>query len=567
MRIEGLIKRTQKSFLTSVLILNGLLLFAYRVPNNSYFSGHDFLDHMFVLYKIRGENPHFFDYSASLNGVLGSIPLSALGISDFSLDANMYVLFDAPIAAALNEFTSRNIAFLGMYFFLLKFIPLAKSKYVVLAPSMLFAMLPYYPNFQFTIAFVPIILYVVLTSFSEPLRPFKILLIVLASLFGNFTYGGFAIVGFVLILFLTQIVRRDNRVAFRLLAILLVLASGYLLGISRILFLKFTTEFNSHRLSWQPIGEGWFDPTFLKSLVREFFYISLKGNYHFPSGQAVFTKLFIPGLPLVLLVLYIGMQFVFFIHKRDRPRSELKEFRLANYLLGAILIINLFYSSEASGFTRFESLMQEPFQFKRVAILLPFLWCALAALILNSIAHFFPQIAILSFLFVLGQITVSNIGVQQQILHHTGIQSSQLTIKEYFDSEEYSGLARKLNRQPSEIRVLSFDLDPMVASLNGYVALDGYVYNYPLEYKDTFRKIIAGELFADRSLREYYDNWGSRVYLFHRNLPVNEIKIDWCAAQDIGAEYVLSKKDLSSASNLKPTAEYKSLILYKFAGC
>ena len=160
-----------------------------------------------------------------------------------------------------------------------------------------------------------------------------------------------------------------------------------------------------------------------------------------------------------------------------------------------------------------------------------------------------------------------NIGVQQQILHHTGIQSSQLTIKEYFDSEEYSGLARKLNRQPSEIRVLSFDLDPMVASLNGYVALDGYVYNYPLEYKDTFRKIIAGELFSDRSLREYYDNWGSRVYLFHRNLPVNEIKIDWCAAQDIGAEYILSKKDLSSVSNLKPTAEYKSLILYKFTGC
>jgi hypothetical protein len=567
MRIEGLMKRTQKSLLFSVLIVNGLLLFAYRVPKNSYFSGHDFLDHMFVLYKIRGENPHFFDYSASLNGVLGSIPLSALSISDFSLDANMYVLFDAPIAAVLNEFISRNIAFLGMYFFLRKLLPLAKSKYVVLAPSMLFAMLPYYPNFQFTIAFVPIISYVVLTSFSEPLRPFKISLIVLASLFGNFTYGGFAVVGFVFILFLAQIVRRDNRVTFRLLAILLVLASGYLLGISRILFLKFTTEFNSHRLSWQPIGADWFDPTFLKSLAREFFYISLKGNYHFPSGQAVFTKLFIPGLPLVLLVLYIGMQIVFFVQKKDRPRSELKEFRLANSFLGAILIINLFYSSEASGFTRFESLMQEPFQFKRVAILLPFLWCALAALILNSIAYFFPQITILSFLFVVCQISVSNIGVQQQILHYAGIQGSQLTIKEYFDSEEYSGLARKLNRQPSEIRVLSFDLDPMIASFNGYVALDGYVYNYPLEYKDSFRRIIAGELVADRSLREYYDNWGSRVYLSHRNLPVNKIKIDWCAAQDIGAEYILSKKDLSSVANLKPTAEYKSLILYKFAGC
>jgi len=559
--------RTKKSFITSLLVLNGFLLFAYRIPDGSYFPGHDFLDHLYVLYKLRGENPHFFDYSANLFGVLGSIPLSALGISDFSLDANLYVLFDAPIAAVINEFISRNLAFLGMYFFLQKLIPVIKSNYVLIAPSLLYAMLPYYPNFELTIAFLPVVAYVVLTSLSERLNPLKILLLLLASLVGNFTYGGFAVLAVVFVFIFVQLFKREFRSSIRLLTIFLVLTSGYLVGISRLLFLKFGTEFHSHRLSWRPSPDRWFDFSCLPRLVSEFVGISSRGYYHFPSGQSIFTNLFIPGMPLVILLVYLGMQAKILSRKNSAPANDQGERRLIITLLCSILVVNLFYASEASGFTHFENLMQEPFQFKRVAVLLPFLWCVVAGLSLHSLTKYFRQIALFCLIFVLAQITVSNFGVQKQILNYVGISGSHLTINEYFDSEAYSGLARKLGRQPSDIRVLSFDLDPMVASLNGYDALDGYVYNYPLEYKGDFRRIIAGELASDSSLRDYYDDWGSRVYLFHRDLPVSQVKLDWCAAQKMGVDFILAKVDLGTVSNLSLVKDYRNLALYKISGC
>ena len=167
----------------------------------------------------------------------------------------------------------------------------------------------------------------------------------------------------------------------------------------------------------------------------------------------------------------------------------------------------------------------------------------------------------------IAQISISNIGVREKILSHMGSPTGSLTINEYFDPETYSGLARKLGIESSKIRVMSFDLDPMIASYNGYHALDGYVYNYPLEFKKAFRRIIAAELKADESLRKYYDDWGSRVYLFHRNLPIHEIQIDWCEAKKVGADYILAKKDLPTIVNLDQVEQYGYLRLYKISGC
>jgi hypothetical protein len=544
-----------------------MLLFAYRVPQNSYFPAHDYLDHLFVLYSLRGDNPFYFDYSATLFGVLGQIPLSSLGISDLSLDANLFVIFDAPVAAVLNEFISRNIAFCGMYLFLHTLLPEGTSKYVFLAPSLLFSLLPFYPNFALTIAFMPIIAYVLLAALSSPLRPFQIFMVILASLFGNFTYGGFAVVGFVLLLILVHLLKKKFRISCRLTVVTLILVFGYCVGISRILVAKFAKEFQSHRISWEPITENWFDPTFIPDFFSEFLNISLKGNYHFPSGQSVFSNLFIPGIPALLLVYYISVRLSHSIQKKGLDLPERRDFLFIRYLLVAILALNLFYSCEASGLTHFESLISEPFQFKRVAVLLPFLWCVLTAFLLSILIRNIPVLATLTFILIVMQVSVSNFGVQKQILHYAGLEGSRETINEYFDTDAYLGLARSINLDPSKIRVVSYDLDPMVASFNGFQSFDGYVYNYPLDYKIAFRKVISGELSVDQNLREYYDNWGSRVYIFHRNLPPSEIQIDWCAALHLGAEFVLSRKDLSSVVNLKLFGSNKGLRIYKISNC
>jgi len=554
-------------FLITFLILNSLLIFAYRSPKNSFFPVHDYLDHMFVLYKLRGDNPHFFDYSAPLFGVLGKTPLSVLGISDFSLDANLFVFFDAYLAAVVNEFTARNIAFIGMCIFLNKLVPGIKRGYAITAPSLLFALLPYYPNFEFTIALFPIVTFVVLLALSKSLKLVHYMIIFFISLFSNFTYGGFAIVGVLFATLLLQLLRRKFWSAVQLFAVTLILICGYLVGISRILTLKFRTDFESHRLSWKPPTEGWFHLSTIPNLVQEFSQITLRGMYHFPSGQSVLTSHFIPGLPLILLVIYVVLHIRLRFSEGEVSRVHNLENLLILCSVALITVVGLFYASEASGFTQFEYLMSEPFQFKRVAVLLPFLWCSIAALILNSLNRDFPSLALISFLLVIMQILASNVGVQQKILHSVGLQKDNPTIEEYFDSKSYAGLAKELGLKPSEIRILSFDLDPMIASFNGYDSLDGYIYNYPLRYKGAFRKIISGELEEDKSFRDYYDGWGSRVYLFHRDLPVQDIRISWCEAKNLGADYILSKKDLSLISDLKFSVKYKYLSLYEISGC
>ena len=84
----------------------------------------------------------------------------------------------------------------------------------------------------------------------------------------------------------------------------------------------------------------------------------------------------------------------------------------------------------------------------------------------------------------------------------------------------------------------------MIAIVNDMKTIDGYHTLYPLKYKSKFREVIKEELKKDEEFRVYYDDWGSRVYAFFKD-PQN-IEIDFYAAKELGAEYVISKYPLNS---------------------
>ena len=84
----------------------------------------------------------------------------------------------------------------------------------------------------------------------------------------------------------------------------------------------------------------------------------------------------------------------------------------------------------------------------------------------------------------------------------------------------------------------------MVAVMNDIATIDGYHNIYPLHYKYKFRKVIEKELESNIEVRKYFDGWGSRLYTFSNN--ASKILIDFNEAKKLGAEYVISKHDLSS---------------------
>ena len=134
------------------------------------------------------------------------------------------------------------------------------------------------------------------------------------------------------------------------------------------------------------------------------------------------------------------------------------------------------------------------------------------------------------------------------------------TFKGYYMKESYSEIKREVGKN----KTLSiWPVDPMVAAMNGIFTIDGEHNLYPLSYKKKFYKIIKDELNLNPRFKDYYLNWGHRVYAFVSD-PEN-ILINFKEAKTLGASFVISKF-LIENKNLelvKIVTGVENLFLYK----
>lgn len=109
-----------------------------------------------------------------------------------------------------------------------------------------------------------------------------------------------------------------------------------------------------------------------------------------------------------------------------------------------------------------------------------------------------------------------------------------------------------------EYRVVSLGIDPAAALYHGFYCLDGYSNNYSLDYKMQFREVISPELEKSEYLRQYYDGWGNRCYLFSSECPgyytiekhqfyFQDYQLNAKALYDMGGRYLLSAAYISNA--------------------
>lgn len=112
-----------------------------------------------------------------------------------------------------------------------------------------------------------------------------------------------------------------------------------------------------------------------------------------------------------------------------------------------------------------------------------------------------------------------------------------------------------------EYRVVSLGIDPAAALYHGFYCLDGYSNNYSMEYKHSFRRVIAPALDKSDYLREYYDNWGNRCYLFGTESPgyytiekggfyFQHLEMDVEALRELGGDYLLSAAYIANSEEL-----------------
>jgi len=177
----------------------------------------------------------------------------------------------------------------------------------------------------------------------------------------------------------------------------------------------------------------------------------------------------------------------------------------------------------------------------------------------NTLGKKFEEIKIYSSFEIFSLIELLNKNINFKDINFINLKSNK-TFNNYYKFEDYKYIKKYLGNS----RVLSVGVDPMIAVMNDIKVIDGYYTIYPKSYKIKFRKIIEKELDINKTLLNYYDKWGNRVYSFFNNK--NNIKIDFKEAKKIGADYVISSFPIL-VNDLKLICEdcnnSQNLFLYK----
>lgn len=115
--------------------------------------------------------------------------------------------------------------------------------------------------------------------------------------------------------------------------------------------------------------------------------------------------------------------------------------------------------------------------------------------------------------------------------------------------------------EQEDYHVVSLGIDPAAALYHGFYCLDGYSNNYSLEYKHSFRRIIAPALERSEYLRDYYDGWGNRCYIFGTESPgyytiekngfyFQHLELDVDALRELGGDYLFSAAYIANSEEL-----------------
>jgi hypothetical protein len=137
--------------------------------------------------------------------------------------------------------------------------------------------------------------------------------------------------------------------------------------------------------------------------------------------------------------------------------------------------------------------------------------------------------------------------------------NSFVSYKEFYAKDLFTKI--KYDISYSDEMVVAFGYEPSVLMYNGFNCIDGYNNAYPLSYMQRFRNLIAPELEVNQSAREYYDEWGGRMYLYNSDLnygptrdkntsPVHlNINMD-VFKNDFNGKYILSRTEISNSGDL-----------------
>jgi len=471
-----------------------LIAVKYRNGSGSIVTQHDILDFSAGVLNRLTLGDLFSAPGAEIPYILGGLERGFVG-SEFHLGHVSFVVLPLIWAFAINEIGIRLLAFYGMRR-LLHAIGLEDEPVLAWVGATVFSLLPFYLIGFGSVAGVPLLLsaYVLVVSERRISRP-NLAIFGLAPLYSA-AYATLPI-AFVLLLVTITIVPvidlRSVRYAGSALGVLI----GMTFLVDWRLFWISATGPVSHRTAMiHPRVFGDSFANMFASLGEE--------NAHASAGRSLMMGVALVAGMVCLLI---------------SPRLADKRIRVITGIAAGLVVSNLlisrvwpwFESEVVAGILHDWS----RFQMSRVQWMDPALLGVLFTVALvvikraaSSLGHRSRWLIVAS-LFLLAGLQARSVVSRQQFV----AAPDSISVEAYYASDTMSEIRQQIEADDGDLAV-SVRLHPSVAIYNGISVADGYWTSYSLDYKKEFRTLIAPLLEEHPADRAYFDNWGSRAYVF-----------------------------------------------------
>ncbi|GGJ87385.1 putative membrane protein YkoS [Lentibacillus kapialis] len=512
-----------KHILIACLVIAAYLSPYYILGEDMHIRVHDNMDSNIVWYKLLAESGQFFSIS-ELPNIINGLPRSTLA-TPFDIMVWFYTLFEPMTAYTIGQTIMRFAGFFGMYLLLQRQIG---SKWIITGVALSFAMLPFWPSGLLSIAGLPLALYLFLSIRENGWQApwYHWLTLMLIPFFSNFILTFVFFLGLMGLFWLSDWVRfrHSNQAFFTAIA---GMTSIYLFKNYMIIYSMFINEdFTSHRNALD-LGHNT-----LVETISLFFKNFLTGHTH---DMALHTKIILP---------VVGLAFVVAVYKHLRPML------LAGLLLfnAALSLWYAFWYWEGWRVVKDNVMLANTFNFSRIHFLDPMIWYICFALALWIFwRHVRFGKVVVALLIIL---QCMNVFWLNEELKYDRL--GMPTYAEFYSEELFESIEDYIGKNQSDYRVVSIAMHPTIAQFNGFYTLDTYNNSFPLTYKQRFRKIIAPELDKNTALKNYFDTWGGRLYMYVAELGENYIfrkdsdnvidnlEINTDVLREMGGDYVLS---------------------------
>lgn len=532
---QPLERKERMAIWIAVFLLALYLSPLYILGENAHIRVHDNLDSNIAWYKVLTRSGELFGpIDAKIPQVINGLPRNAYG-TEFSGIVWLHALLPSMVAYALSQTITRVFAFFGMYWLLKRhFLPEKESYLIRVGVALTFALTPFWPSGMLSTLGMPLALWAFLSIRKRQASWKEWLVLVLLPFYASFVLGFFFFLTAMFLFWLRDVwVKKQWNFPF---LGSIALMTGVFLAIE-------------YRLVYSLLfGE---EPTsrneFVSSTLGFWHTIRLVfKNYLFGHTHVMTLHTFI-----IFPILFIAFAFVI----KDQKGTLEKRFLFLFILNFVLSVWYAFWFYKGWQPLKERVSLLNTFNFARFHFLRPlviYLDFALALQILWQRKEKWRKIAIVALVLQTVLLGAFNEEIRYRII-------GTPSFKQFYAEHLFREIKQYIGKPQSSYRVASIGLHPVIAQYNGFYTLDTYNNFYPLSYKHEFRKIIAKELDKSPELKDYFDHWGNRVYIFSAELgkhydfrktshkKIRHLELNTAVFKKMGGRYLFSSVPIMNA--------------------